>query len=208
MKNQDNCSIPKLSQVVTNWWSQGSISGQKSGWMDGLREWAARSPAGGQSSKAPQCQYESQYCSTSSLITCKVRQNGPSAQIMQVLDTPEGCVAIQRKPDRLEKRAKSDLLKFNKGQLQSPGRNNPMHICKKRPAVNKLARSQQRAVTAKKAQSNKDWLGRVSSADLWRWSFLSTQDWQAFLNAVPSSWAPKFNTAYWSKSCKRSWRQL
>ncbi|KAK4825279.1 hypothetical protein QYF61_026080 [Mycteria americana] len=47
-------------------------------------------------------------------------------------DTPEGCAAIQRDLDRLQKWANKNLTKFNKGKCKvlHSGRNNPMHQCR------------------------------------------------------------------------------
>ena len=44
-------------------------------------------------------------------------------------DTPEGCAAVQRDLDRLQKWAGRSLVRFNKGKCKvlRLGRNDPMH---------------------------------------------------------------------------------
>ncbi|PKU37967.1 rna-directed dna polymerase from mobile element jockey-like [Limosa lapponica baueri] len=88
-------------------------------------------------------------------------------QLGGVADTPEGCAAPQRDPDRLESWAKRNLMKFNKDRCMvlHLGRNNPTHqyrvgadLLESSSAdrdlgvlVDKLTMSQQCALVAKKA---------------------------------------------------------
>ncbi|KAK4822633.1 hypothetical protein QYF61_018585 [Mycteria americana] len=101
---------------------------------------------------------------------CTLRKFAVNTKLGRVVDSPDGCAASQRDHDRLEKWAKRNLMKCNKGKCKvlHLGWNNPRHQCRLGAAqlqsssaekdlgvlvANKLCTSQQRALTAKMATS-------------------------------------------------------
>ena len=60
---------------------------------------------------------------------CTLHTFADDTKLGGVVDTPDGCNAIQRDLDRLEEWANRNLVKFDKGKCKvlHLGRNNPMH---------------------------------------------------------------------------------
>ncbi|KAK4806997.1 hypothetical protein QYF61_000326 [Mycteria americana] len=94
---------------------------QTVGWVENwLNSWAQRVVIGGM---------KPSWRPVTSGTDCTLSEFADDTKLGGVADTPEGCAAIQRDLDRLEKWAGRSLVRFSKGKCKvlHLGRNNPMH---------------------------------------------------------------------------------
>ncbi|GAB0199636.1 mitochondrial enolase superfamily member 1 [Grus japonensis] len=123
MKNGLGEQTLRLSEPWLNGWAQRVvISGTKSGW----RPVASDMPQG---SILGPVLFNFFVSHLGDGAECTLSKSADDTELGRVADWPEGCAAVQRDLDRLEQRADTNLMRFNKEtcEVLPLGRNRPWH---------------------------------------------------------------------------------
>jgi len=149
-------------------------------------------------------------CDLDGELECTLSKFAVATKLGGVVDTPEGCAAIQRNLDRLESWAERNLMKFNKRKCRvlHLGRNKPMHQYRlgvdllESSSVERdlgvlvddiLTMSQQCALAAKKANGILGCMKkRVASMSMELLLLLCTALMRPHLDYCVQFWAPHF----------------